>query len=146
MFFNFWTLLPKMCLFAIASFFVALYFSSQLNFISGSSNVTDSCFWWIIFSSLQLLLWWLKQSLFFPISIATTVEETNSFNTNTKSDRMVSYRDWLLPKTLVNPLITWSCKIICQTKTIISNYYIYLLYQNYYFNIFSYMQPLGLVS
>ena len=41
---NFWTLLLKVYLLKVATFFVALYLSSQLKFISGSSNVKDSCF------------------------------------------------------------------------------------------------------
>ena len=38
----------------------------------------------------------------------------------TKPGRMMSYIDWLPSKKLLNPLITWSYRIMSQTKTIIS--------------------------
>ena len=41
--FNFWTLLLKTYLSEVAAFFVAFHLSSQLNFVSGISNIKDSC-------------------------------------------------------------------------------------------------------
>ena len=38
----------------------------------------------------------------------------------TKYDRMMTYLKWLLPVKLPEPLVSWSCKITWQTKTIIS--------------------------
>ena len=66
MFFNFWALLVKMCLFEIATFFVALYFSSQLSFISGSSNVKDSCVFDEVYFPLCNCCIDNRNSLFFP--------------------------------------------------------------------------------
>ena len=79
MFFDFCTLLLKIYLFKIATFFVALYLSSQLSFISGSSNVKGSCFSWSILSSLQLLITLIVS--FSSFSISTIVKETKPFNT-----------------------------------------------------------------
>ena len=126
MFFIFWTLLLKMYLFEIATFFVALYFSSQLNFVRGSSSVKDSCFDEVYFPLCNCCYdnW---NSLFFPISIATIVKEKNSFNTPIRQciwlpnlAAWYCYLDQLQPIKSLNPFITWSCKITWQTKTIIS--------------------------
>ena len=122
MFFNFCIILLKMYLVEIETFFLVLYFSSQLSFVSGSSNVKGLCFWWSIFSSLQLLLWQMKYLFFhsFPWQpwLSWQIHSVHQYHSvygwQTWQDG--SYLDWLPPIKLLNSLITWSCKMTWQTK------------------------------
>ena len=55
---------------------------------------------------------------FFPIPIATIVKEKNTFKKSlvrkfmvAKFGNIMNYFDWVPPIKLLNPLVTWSCKI-----------------------------------
>ena len=77
MFFNFLALFVNMCFFEVALFFLNLYLLSQLNFINAGSHVKDSWFWWSILSTFQSVFVFYP---LFPIYVAITVTDTNSFN------------------------------------------------------------------
>ena len=116
----------KMYLFEITTFFAALYFSNQLNFISDNSNVKHSCFWFLIkyfFLLCNCCYDKLKQTLFSPIFIATIVKNTNYFSTpipqclwlpNLADGKL----PWLAPTHNVIQPFDWSGKVTWQIKTI----------------------------